>query len=528
MPDDASCPSRPRPLRVLLIEDSQDDADLNLIALRRAGYEATFERVETRDAAKEKLTTERWDVVLCDYSLPTFGAPEALALVAELGIDVPFIIVSGTVGEAAAVDVMRAGAHDYVVKGSLLRLGPAIERELGNAASRRERRQAEEAVRRSEERHRLLVEHSSDVVTLFDREGKARYISPAMERLLGYRPDELLGRDVTWLAPPDGRAEADDERGDAEAARGAMRTVHLTARHKDGSERSLESIVHDRLEDPAVEGYIVTTRDIGPRHAIEEERRARIQAELASRTKSGFLANMSHELRTPLNAIIGFSELMEQGVAGPLSARQTTYVANVLQAGRHLLNLLNDILDLSKIEAGKLALNPEWTELGAIIDAVEHGTRPLAAARGVTLDVSVPTTLPLLDVDPVRVKQILYNLVSNGIKFTPDGGAVRVVASADDGAVRFGVEDTGVGIRRTDLSRLFKEFEQLEATGMAEKPEGTGLGLALTKRLVEMHGGTITVTSELGMGSTFTVVLPRRRGPAPAALRRGAVVGEEP
>ncbi|MBX3196513.1 MAG: response regulator [Labilithrix sp.] len=502
-----------RPLRALLIEDSLDDAELNVLALRRAGYDPTVVRVETRAAAEKELRTGRWEVVLCDYALPTFDAPSALALVHELDLDIPFIVVSGTVGESAAVDVMRAGAHDYVVKGALLRLGPVIERELRNAVSRRERREAEEQVRRSEERHRLLVEHSSDVVTIVDKDGRAHYISPAIERLLGYRPEELLGQDLTPLVHPDDRALAGMVPDAADTILGPTRTIHVKALHKDGSVRFLESIVSQHLETAAIVGTIITTRDISQRHAVEDERRARLQAELASQTKSSFLANMSHELRTPLNAIIGFSELMEQGMAGPLSARQTTYVANVLQAGRHLLNLVNDILDLSKIEAGKLDLNREWAALGAIAEGVEHGTRPLAEARGVTLEVAIPATLPLIYVDPVRLKQILYNLVSNGIKFTPAGGAVRVVARGDDQAVRLDVEDTGVGIRPEDVPRLFKEFEQLEPTGMAVKPEGTGLGLALTRRLVEMHGGTISVTSKLGEGSTFAVVLPGVRKP---------------
>ncbi|MBX3217415.1 MAG: response regulator [Labilithrix sp.] len=507
-------PQKPaRPLRALLIEDSLDDAELNVLALRRAGYDPTIVRVETRAEAEKELRTGSWEVVLCDYALPTFDAPSALALVHELELDIPFIVVSGTVGESAAVDVMRAGAHDYVVKGALLRLGPVIERELRNAVSRRERREAEEQVRRSEERHRLLVEHSSDVVTIVDKDGRAHYISPAIERLLGYRPEELLGKDLRSLVHPDDRALAGMVPDDAHTVLGPTRTIHVKALHKDGSVRFLESIVSHHLETSAIVGTIVTTRDISQRHAVEDERRARLQAELASQTKSSFLANMSHELRTPLNAIIGFSELMEQGMAGPLSARQTTYVANVLQAGRHLLNLVNDILDLSKIEAGKLDLNREWAALDAIAEGVEHGTRPLADARGVTLEVAIPATLPLIYVDPVRLKQILYNLVSNGIKFTPAGGAVRVVARGDDQAVRLDVEDTGVGIRPEDVPRLFKEFVQLEPTGLAVKPEGTGLGLALTRRLVEMHGGTISVKSEVGEGSTFTIVLPGVRKP---------------
>ncbi len=238
---------------------------------------------------------------------------------------------------------------------------------------------------------------------------------------------------------------------------------------------------------------------------------ARARAERESQFKSSFLAGMSHELRTPLNAIIGFTELLEQEIAGPLAPTQHEYVGHVLQSGRHLLSLVNDFLDLSKIEAGRMELRREWIAPAVVVDAVRGAIAPLALKQGVTVEIDLPE-LPDLYVDAVRLRQVLYNLLSNAIKFTPRGGWVQLRATSDPTQLVLSVADSGIGIRSRDLPRLFREFEQLDAGG-GHKPEGTGLGLALTKRLVELHGGTVDVASEPGEGSTFTVILPRVAGP---------------
>jgi signal transduction histidine kinase len=261
----------------------------------------------------------------------------------------------------------------------------------------------------------------------------------------------------------------------------------------------------------AIERHLMLA-DLARRNA--DLARAREQAERESRFKSKFLANMSHELRTPLNAIIGFSELLEQEVAGELNAKQKEYVRYVLGSARHQLQLVNEILDLSKIEAGRVELAREWTPLGAVVDAVQGIVRPLADKQGVRLELAVAANLPDLFLDPVRIRQVLYNLLSNGIKFTPRGGVVTLSACAAADHVELAVADTGVGIRGEDLGRLFREFERLET---ADKTEGTGLGLALARRLVELHGGEIFVESEVGRGSRFVVRLPvlGREAPPP-------------
>ena len=236
-----------------------------------------------------------------------------------------------------------------------------------------------------------------------------------------------------------------------------------------------------------------------------EQERKRVEQE--SRAKSIFLAGMSHELRTPLNAIIGFSELLTHGTAGPLNERQQEFVGHVLVSGRHLLTLVNEVLDLSKVEAGRMQLERAWTAISGLVRAVCGVVAPLAAKQGVALVIDAPDDLPSISCDPVRIKQVLYNLLSNAIKFTPAGGRVSLVASRSATHITLAVTDTGIGIAERDLPRLFREFEQLSPAA-GTKPEGTGLGLALTQRLMALHGGTVSVTSQVGTGSTFTAHLP--------------------
>jgi signal transduction histidine kinase len=216
---------------------------------------------------------------------------------------------------------------------------------------------------------------------------------------------------------------------------------------------------------------------------------------------------MSHELRTPLNAILGFTQLLERGVGGELSDSQRRHVGGVIRSAEHLLALVNDVLDLSKVRAGKLAIRRIPVPLDQIADTARLTVSALAAQRSVALLINVPATLPPVVGDPLRIQQILQNLLSNGVKFTPGGGIVTLLAALDGAMVRIAVSDTGIGIRPEDFPRLFKDFERLEH-GQSEQADGTGLGLSLTRHLVELHGGRIEVDSEIGVGSTFTVWLP--------------------
>jgi signal transduction histidine kinase len=239
---------------------------------------------------------------------------------------------------------------------------------------------------------------------------------------------------------------------------------------------------------------------------IEDKSR---QIEAANRHKSEFLANMSHELRTPLNAIIGFSEVLQERLFGELNEKQAEYTDDILTSGRHLLSLINEILDLSKVEAGRMELEVATFDLPLAIDNARTFVRERATRHGITLDVNVDARLGDYVGDERKIKQILLNLLSNAVKFTPEGGRIGINARQANGAVEISVTDTGIGIAKEDQPKIFEEFRQVGGD-YSHKSEGTGLGLTLAKKFVELHGGRIWVESEVGKGSTFTFTLPIR------------------
>jgi signal transduction histidine kinase len=236
---------------------------------------------------------------------------------------------------------------------------------------------------------------------------------------------------------------------------------------------------------------------------IEEKSR---ELETASRHKSEFLANMSHELRTPLNAIIGFTEVLSERMFGEVNEKQAEYLGDILESGRHLLSLINDILDLSKIEAGRMDLEPTDFDLPSAIENTLILVRERAHRRGIMLGHVVDEHLGKIRADERKVKQVLLNLLSNALKFTPEGGRIEIRGAVRDGTAEISVTDTGVGIAPEDQEAVFEEFRQVGTA--ATKVEGTGLGLAISRKFIELHGGRIWVKSQVGAGSTFAFTLP--------------------
>jgi signal transduction histidine kinase len=229
--------------------------------------------------------------------------------------------------------------------------------------------------------------------------------------------------------------------------------------------------------------------------------------EVASKHKSDFLANMSHELRTPLNAIVGFSQVLQEQLFGEVNAKQREYLDDILSSANHLLSLINDILDLSKVEAGQVELEMATFSLR---EALERGivmVREKAVENGIQLELRLDPSVDLIQGDERRIRQVVFNLLSNAVKFTPEGGRIDVSTAREDGMVRIAVQDSGPGIAAADWELIFEEFQQARS-GDSERPEGTGLGLALSRKLVQLHGGRIWVESELGKGSTFVFTLP--------------------
>jgi signal transduction histidine kinase len=248
---------------------------------------------------------------------------------------------------------------------------------------------------------------------------------------------------------------------------------------------------------------------------------ARVYSELetASRHKSEFLANMSHELRTPLNAVIGFSEVLQDRLFGELNEKQAEYVADIHASGRHLLALINDILDLSKIEAGRMELQVSRFALSSVLENAVALARERATRQGISLGIEVDPSAGVIEADERKLKQVLFNLLTNALKFTARGGHVEVSARGAGNEVHVSVKDDGIGIAAADQARIFEEFQQV---GQSQLQEGTGLGLALSRRFVELHGGRLWVESEPGNGSTFTFTLPRTRAPGAGAENQGS------
>lgn len=388
---------------------------------------------------------------------------------------------------------------------------------------RREKRLRAEAERAAETRTALLrriLELSLDAICEFDAEGRFTTVSPACERIWGYRPEELIGTPYIDKVLPEDRPRTLRE---AERIMAGSATTHFENRYvrKDGS---IAQILWAARWSESERVMMCAARDASERFRMleEAERQARIlrrlagelavakeRAEAADRTKSAFLATMSHELRTPLNSILGFVGVLLQGLAGPLTAEQSKQLGMVRVSARHLLALINDVLDISKIEAGEMQVHAAPFDLRAAVEKVVESVRSSFEKKGLALTVEVAEGTAGLEAFPAdqrRVEQILLNLLSNAAKFTEQGGAtVSLCRLADE--VEITVTDTGAGIRKEDLPTLFKPFRQIDS-GLGRSLEGTGLGLAICSKLAALMGGAVTVTSELGKGSAFSLRLP--------------------
>ena len=471
-------------LNLLLVEDLASDAKLAVRELRKSGLDFSWRRV-TSEAELVKALERPVDAILADYHLPGFDVRRALQICKDHSPDVPFLVVSGTMDEELGVELMKSGADDYLLKDRLGRLGQAIERALERAAERR-------AKRAMEMKLTAILEDVPVVIFSIRPDGVIAFAQGRGLAAFGVRANELEGASTRELF----RGIPDLEEMYRVALTGTeqARTVHLPHTDRDVDIHIRPIFGHDAQ----------LIQVIGVAADVTERRRAE-QALLENEAKSRFLANMSHELRNPLNSVLGFAELLSSQDIGTLSDKQARFVTHIETAGRQLLALMNDILDLSKVAAGQLTVNLEPLPVDVVINACLTQMEPLAEEHDIRL-IKAGTSGLVAIADRQRLMQILTNLVSNAIKFTPAGGLVTVVRESDDRSVRLTIADTGIGIPPDKLDFVFDEFAQIEAS-QSDPGQGTGLGLPLSRRLAQLLGGNIDLTSEVGRGSAFTVSL---------------------
>ena len=361
----------------------------------------------------------------------------------------------------------------------------------------------------SEAQLRAIFRTIVDAIVVIDAEGRILDFNPAAERIFGYRAEEVIGDNVKTLMPEPDRGQHDGyirnylQTGAAQII-GKGREV--TGLRKDGVSIPLELAVSEVIFDGR-RLFTGILRDISERKQAEESlRQAKQEAESANRAKSTFLANMSHELRTPLNAIIGYSELLHEEAAERKDEAMLDDLGRIGIAARHLLSLINEVLDLSKIEAGHVELDLLEIDGCGLLREVADTVRPLAARNGNELKIDCPPEIGLFRTDPTKLRQVLFNLLANAAKFTHDG-RITVTATRSDYAIRFAVTDNGIGMTEDQVGRVFEEFTQAEdSTG--RKYGGTGLGLAISRKFCRLMGGELTAESAPGEGSCFTVDLP--------------------
>ncbi|WP_375470140.1 response regulator [uncultured Nostoc sp.] len=511
-------------LRFLLLEDSLLDAELVQAILTEGEINCELIRVETGADFLTALETEDFDLILADYALPSFDGISALQIARNQCPEVPFIFVSAALGEELAIEALKNGATDYVLKQRLGRLVPSVQRALREAKERRERQQAEELLQKSEARYRRIVDTSYEGIWMIDSQSRTEFVNQRLSEMLGYPAQEMLGRSMfDFIVQADGIVAEEIlkwlKREGSDLKEGQLRC-------KDGS--YIWTLISARAifsEENEFLGAIAMLTDISDRKRTESERdrlfqleqTARAEAEAANRIKDEFLAVLSHELRSPLNPILGWAKLLQSRKFDDTALQKA--LKTIERNAKLQAELIEDLLDVSRILQGKLNLKMIPVNLASTIEAAMETVRLAAEAKTIQIEMMLDRKGKVLG-DSARLQQVFWNLLSNAVKFTPIGGHVNVQLESIDAEAQITVSDTGKGIHSDFLVHVFDYFRQGDST-TTRKFGGLGLGLAIARHLVEMHGGTISAES-LGeeQGAIFTIRLP--------LLKDSAIIEDDP
>jgi len=511
-------------VRILLLEDVWADAELVKVELRKAGLQFTARRVTTQPEFERALREFRPDLIIADHNLPQFNGAAALAIARQMALAAPFILLTGSLDEETAVEYMKAGAADYILKDRLARLGPAVRAAL-------DRKRMKQQLDEREEYFRSLIEQAMDIIAVLDAEGALRYASPSVLPLLGYAPEDLVGLSIFALVHPDDVDETLRVFSEGVATGQGGRLLELRLRHKDGTFRHLEAIGRYLLDDPLVQGVVINARDVTERRALEQQFLQAQKMEAVGRLAGG----VAHDFNNLLTAILGYADLLLYGL--PTLSPLRPDLEEIRKAANRAGALTRQLLAFSR----KQVLEMRVLDLNDLVADMDKMLRRLLG-EDIDMLTNLGSALGAVRADAGQLEQVIVNLAVNARDAMPDGGRLTIEtrnAELDDSYVRehvpvqpgryvmLAVSDTGIGMSAETMAHVFEPFFTTKEPG-----KGTGLGLATVYGIVKQSGGYVGCYSERGEGggTTFKVYLPRvdapvDQFPARAALPR--TVGSE-
>ncbi len=528
-------------INVLMLEDSALDAELIRRELLNSGMEFCFRLVESKEKFISQISDLIPDLIFLDYNLPSFNGPEGIKLSLELCPDTPVIVISGVIGEDYAVETLKLGATDYVLKDRLYRLVPVVKRALKSAESAAERKKMEANLLDKEEFIKTVLNNLPVGVAVNSVFSPVifNYMNDNFPKFYRTTREAISSVDAFWnvvYEDPEFRKEiqkrvlddcasGDPKRmrwNDIPIVRKGEKTTYISAVNIPiNDKKMMVSVVWDVTERKCAEQELIQAKEnleakVKERTAEleninQELQTTALELKRVTQAKSDFLANMSHELRTPLNSINGFSEVLYDETFGPLNEKQKEYVQAVLLSGKYLLSLINDVLDMAKVEAGKMSLQLSEVSVPEVVSEVSMLMQEMVIQKNMNLLIEISSDISRIRVDERKLKEIIYNLCSNAIKFTPISGRIGIKSFRKGHEVMFEIWDTGIGIDPNNLELVLEPFTRIDnAINDEAKPtEGTGLGLTLSKRMVELHGGRLWVESAgLGKGTCVKFTLP--------------------
>jgi PAS domain S-box-containing protein len=481
-----------KPLNILIVEDSEDDCLLVLRELRRGGYDPVHERVETPEAMRSALVNRKWDIVVADFILPKFSGLAALALIKESGLDLPFIIVSGNIGEDTAVGAMRAGANDYILKGNLKRLVPAVERELREAVVRRDRKRIED------ERNRLsaAVESAAEAVVITEpSSGMIQYVNRGFEQMTGYTREEVLGHNLHLLESGQQGDRFYQELRESIERDGFWRG-QMVSKKKDGTEY-YEDCAISPVRGPSGEilNYLSLKRDITEKLRLES-----IAESVNAMNSIGYIfSGVRHEIGNPINSINMLLGILSSKLPHLSQEAIRDYLDRITGQISRVEFLLRSFKSFNMYETQE----PQHLWVASFMELFLPLVRDDLEKKGITLDLKLDPGADRLYADPRALQQVLVNLITNAVDAfcERDHPMIALSVSALDGFVHIAVKDNGCGIAEDKMMDLFKPFYTTKASG-------TGLGLVIVKKMITRMNGTIAIESRKDIGTVVTISLP--------------------